>query len=1217
MATWDRVKDTFARALDVPAGDRAAWLEQECAGDTALRAEVESLLSADSAAGTFISAPAVDAHDQDDERDPHIGTTLGAYVIDRCLGRGGMGAVYLAHHTGDFAHSVAIKMIRRGMDSELLVKRFRHERQMLAALDHPNIARLFDGGTTPDGLPYFVMEYVTGLPIDQYADQRRLNIADRMRLCLDVFAAVQHAHVRQIVHRDLKPGNVLVTADGRIKLLDFGIAKLLGAGTDGDSTMTSLARPMTPEYASPEQVRGQTITPATDVYALGLLIYELLTGHRPFRFAQRTPEEISSVVCEQEPERPSTAIDRVESITRADGTTGARTPITVSETREGSPAALRRRLTGPLDAIVMKALRKLPPARYPTVAALADDVRRWLDDQPVTAGRGAWRYHALRLTRRHAPALGVAALIAIAVAATAIVARRPAPAPAEQSIAAPVTALRRSVAVAGFTNLSQRAEDAWLSTAMAEMLTTDLAGDGQLRVVPGERTARALRELGAGASTLTEAQIDQLRQSLGTDLVVIGSFATTGAAPSRTLRLDVRVVNPEGDPVGVSSAGTEADLFSLMAVAGRELRARLGLQQTTAADTQAARAAFPANLDAARFYAEGLARLREMDAVRGRELLEQAAALEPDNPMIHTALASAWTALGYDQRAIASAQRAFDAAKGLAREARLNVEGNLYIARKDWPKAIEIYRTLSGFFADNVEYGLRLAEVQSSGGKHKDALATIESIRPSLAQPDPRLDIAESVAAAALSDLPRELASIQRARQYADQHGMRLMSARAYLFEGRSYWTQGKAAEAEPALQKARELFVAGGDKSGEAAALNSLASVVADARGRPQGRPMYDASYAAAEAIGDRRAMSAALNNLGIILKDMGDYVEARRAHERSLALRREIDDRNWIAISLNNIGVVLFEQDQFREASKYYEESLAIARELGDKRNQVRALHNLAVVEREAGNLKAARQEIEESLAVRAEIGDKRGQIMGRVELGMIQLAQGELARARQSQEEAIKLAVETKLPQGEGQARYQLGEIALVAGDFAEARQQHDRALAIRTELQEERTILESQAALANIALEEGRLDDAERLAGIVERKLRGSPAPLLAVAKLLNARVRLARQDADGAAQELSGSRAHAERTERISLRTGFRLVESEIDIARGQIDKARAQLEGLRLEFTRAGMMIADFQRRLLQLRIDRGGAAALEKDARAAGAALFANRVKALNHVNE
>ena len=434
---------------------------------------------------------------------------------------------------------------------------------MLASLNHPHIARLFDGGTTAEGLPYFVMEYVAGAPIDRYADDRRLNVSDRMRLCLDVFDAVQHAHDRQIIHRDLKPSNVLVTADGQIKLLDFGIAKWLGSGTDGDSTMTSLARPMTPEYASPEQVRGGTITPATDVYALGLLMYEVLTGHRPFRFDRRTPEEISSVVCELEPERPSTAIGRVETTTRADGTSESKTPITVSETREGSPDALRNRLSGPLDAIVMKALRKVPEARYPTVAALAGDVRRWLEAQPVSAGRDEWRYRASQLVRRHGSAIGVAAAVMMAIAITAVIVRRPA-SPPQETVALPAqTAVRPSVAVAGFTNLSQRQEDAWLSTAMVEMLTTELAGDGQLRVVPAERTTRAVRELGSPTTPLTDAHINRLREALATEYVVIGSFATSGEALSRRVRIDVRVMRPHGEPVAVSSSGSDAELFTV------------------------------------------------------------------------------------------------------------------------------------------------------------------------------------------------------------------------------------------------------------------------------------------------------------------------------------------------------------------------------------------------------------------------------------------------------------------------------------------------------------------------------------------------------------------------------------------------------------------------------------------------------------------------------
>lgn len=290
MSSWLRVKEVLGLALELPPDKRSALLDTLCAGEPEVRAEVESFLRTEPGAGSFYDWLAVGALGHAEHVDPHIGSRLGPYVIERLVGHGGMGAVYLARRTDDFEHSVAIKMIRRGMDSELVVRRFRHERQILASLNHPHIARLFDGGSVPEGLPYFVMEYVAGTPIDRYADDRRLTTSERLRLCLPVLDAVQHAHDHHIVHRDLKPSNVLVTSDGHPKLLDFGIAKILDPDADGDSTMTSLARPMTPDYASPEQILGQPITPATDVYALGLLLYELLTGHRPFRFTTHTPE---------------------------------------------------------------------------------------------------------------------------------------------------------------------------------------------------------------------------------------------------------------------------------------------------------------------------------------------------------------------------------------------------------------------------------------------------------------------------------------------------------------------------------------------------------------------------------------------------------------------------------------------------------------------------------------------------------------------------------------------------------------------------------------------------------------------------------------------------------------------------------------------------------------------------------------------------------------
>jgi eukaryotic-like serine/threonine-protein kinase len=1109
-----------------------------------------------------------------------------------------------------------------------VIRRFRHERQILASLNHPHIARLFDGGSAPEGLPYFVMEYVAGTPIDRYADDHRLTTSERLRLCLAVLDAVQHAHDRQIVHRDLKPGNVLVTDDGQPKLLDFGIAKMLDPESDGDSTLTALARPMTPDYASPEQILGQPITPATDVYALGLLLYELLTGHRPFRFTTHTPEEKSRMVCEQDPERPSTAIGRPETTMLAAGTTETGTPFSVSATRDGSPEALRNQLTGPLDAIVMKALRKIPAARYPTVAALADDVRRLLDQRPVSAGRDEFRYRTGRFLGRHRSAIAVAALIVTAVAITAAVAGRWTAAARPDALAGAASgstmqAPRPSVAVAGFTNLSGRTEDQWLATAMPEMLTSELAGNGQVRVVPADLVVRAMRDLGADTAGAPSADaVERLRSSLAADYLVLGSFATSQSGSSRALRLDLRVLRRAEEPVALSGVGEEARLFPMMSDTGRELRSRLGLHATTADATGRARAAFPESLEATRLYSEGLARLRLLDAVQAQVLFARAAAREPGNPMVQSALASSWTALGYDGRAKEAAQKAFDASAALTREDRLNVEGRLYDTQRETLKAIDVYRTLWGFFSDNIEYGLRLAAAQTAAGRNQAALATIVDLRraPVPQNADPRIDVAESEAFAGLGDFPHQLAALQRALQSAEQAGAKLLVARARLFEGRCYFNKGEPQKAERSLDTARQLFLDAGDRAGAASALNNLGSVLADQQDITRAQRMYEQALATSEEIGERRGMSSALNNLGILLKDQGQLGEARRAHERSLAIRREIGDRNWTAVSLSNIGVVLFEEDRLREATAYYKESLAITREIGDKRGMVRALHNLAIVERETGQSAEARAGLEESLAMRAEMGDKRGQVIGNVELGMVLLQQAEIGAARKHQEDAVRLAAETRLKPGEAQARFQLGEIALAAGHLAESRRQHEQALALRREMKETRTILESQMALAIVALEEGRPADAEDGAQTVIRALGQTTAPLRAIGELVIARARLAVHDVAGAAQALSTARALSKQTERASLRSGLERVEAEVDAAAGRTDAARQRLIALGATLNRSGIVLDDLERRLVLLRIDRAegranvraDASSLEKDARARGAGLVVKRVQTL-----
>ncbi|MCI0607133.1 protein kinase [bacterium] len=407
---WQRVKELLAAALEQPEAERNHFLDEVCSSDHTLRAELESLLSYEESQDR-LSEPAIsmDAFKQRDR--------IGPYKIIRTLGHGGMGNVYLAARADDeYRKEVAIKFIRQDASSDFILHRFRNERQILAALDHPHMARLLDGGTA-DGVPYLVMDYIEGLPIHEYCDQNKLNTEKRLHIFLQLCAAVHYAHQRLVIHRDIKPSNILVTKEGVPKLLDFGIAKLMApelAAQTLDATGTAI-RLMTPEYASPEQTRGELITTASDVYSLGVVLYELLTGHSPYRTASNDIHDLLRAVSETEPEKPSTAIQRTTEVKKR-GNVERITVETVSRTREGAPDKLYRRLRGDLDNIVLKALRKEPGQRYSSVEQFREDIQRHLDGLPVFARKPTLVYRAKKFIRRNRAGVAAVALIINALA---------------------------------------------------------------------------------------------------------------------------------------------------------------------------------------------------------------------------------------------------------------------------------------------------------------------------------------------------------------------------------------------------------------------------------------------------------------------------------------------------------------------------------------------------------------------------------------------------------------------------------------------------------------------------------------------------------------------------------------------------------------------------------------------------------------------------------
>ena len=1084
---WDQVKELFASALERDPEERSDFLRQACGADDSLRAEIESLLSGFEDAPTFLEdCPAADLLSA--QSSAIAGRRIGAYRIIRECGHGGMGIVYLAERADDqYRKLVAIKMLKPGINKDEVLRRFRNERQALAALDNPSIVRLLDGGSTEDGLPYLIMDYVEGIRIDEYCDTHRLSIADRLQLFRTVCLAVQYAHETLVIHRDLKPGNILITKEGVARLLDFGIAKVLNPQWSPDAPLTRTDwRPMTPEYASPEQVRGEPVTNATDIYSLGVLLYELLTGHRPYRVRPDSPLEIERSVCEEEPEKPSTAVSRIdEKAASDDSTRTVITPQVIGEARAIRPEELPRRLRGDLDTIVMKAIRKEPEHRYASAGAFAQDIERHLSGMPIEARKPTLLYRGGKFVHRHTESLATAILIlAVAAGLGTWEARRlwkqRNVSVIEQQSSNVHVRMRPSLAILGFKNLSNRQDTAWISTALSDMLAAELAAGEQLRTVPAETVARTKIDLGlSNVESLPPAALPQVRNNLASDFIILGSYLAQGKDTGE-IRLDLRLEDSAtGQTVAaISETGTEKAITDLASQVGSRLRGQFGLTPLSPVESAGLRAELPSNPEAIRLYSQGLAKLRAFDALSARDVLSRAVAADPSFPLAHTALAKAWSSLGYDANARQESKTALDGAGNLSREKHLLVEARFYETSEDWGKAIEAYQTLFSFFPDNLEYGLQLATTETAGGRGKDALkgsATLSALGAQ-AKGDPRIDLARAAAAASLGDdrLRRDAAEL--AAQEAGERGATLLMARARTTECRALANLGENEKAQTTCEEARQIYTAAGDRGALAQTLHTMAEVPMNQGDFAAAGKLYSQALTITRAIGDEQGQARELINLGLISAKKGDFTTARRMYDESFRSYQKAGDKNGMAGAMGNAGNLLRTQGKLQDALNHFQKTFELSNEVGHRGSAAQALAAIGDVLFEQGDLSGAYKMYQQSSTIQHEIGGKGYYASTLVEIGRVFRQQAEADKAHRAYLDALSLQKQLGNKSDAAETRLALAELDCDSGKGAEAEQLSRTAVeAFRADAYADEEIF-AQSVLSRSLLQQGKVDEA---------------------------------------------------------------------------------------------------------------------------------------------
>ncbi|HMM56282.1 MAG: hypothetical protein DYH18_02050 [Xanthomonadales bacterium PRO7] len=878
---WLRAGDIFDRVFASPRDNRTALVEELCGTDPDLKQIVVSMLDAEESPLDFLGAAvgtrdvgsaATTALTPDDADAPE---RVGPWCLVECLGDGGMGVVWLAERAdGQFEQRAALKLIKRGMDSDAVLARFLRERQILARLQHPNIAHLLDGGIAADGRPYFAMEYVDGMPLLGYCHERGLDLEGRIRLFLDVCAAVEFAHQHHVVHRDLKPSNVLVTADGKVKLLDFGIAKMLVDSGTGDASLTQLRRerPMTPAYAAPEQFSGGRITEATDIYALGCVLYQLLTDKYAYDFrGANQPDEMRHIIEASDPTPPS-------------------------KLRLTAPPVPPKRLRGDLDTIVLAALKHDPQRRYPSVAAFAEDLRSYLSGNPISARRDNFAYRGYKFLRRHRlGALATAAVLLMAVVALSLALRerRPFGPPAPGT----------SMAIVDFSNLSQNKQYDWISVALGNELATELTSGSVMHAVPGELVNAARAGLSPpSAGGYGPASLRLLRKRLNTDYVLSGSYLVSGAGDTANLRMDLTVqdARTEAPLASIAQSGALNDLPRLVEQVGAELRADLKLATNGATTPEQVAKAQPATFDLSRRMALALEAQRRGDPARARDELLQAIALAPGYAPAYVLLAQTWKTLGYDDKALAASRQAVAFSAGLPMQQQLQIDREVAVQTRDWPKALDLDRQLLALDPKDPELHFVMIKDLLNAGEPDKAEALLDQLRklPGSAD-DPRIELKAVNIADSRNDNVALIKHAELALQLAQGRDEPGLTADAQYNLALARRLQGRRDEALTLLRRAIDGYRATDNPLYEADA-HELAGNIEVEQSHPQAaRDAYQKALAIYQRIGNRARLAISYSNLANMNWKLGDRDAAQIAVQNAESIYEEVGDikgEGWV---------------------------------------------------------------------------------------------------------------------------------------------------------------------------------------------------------------------------------------------------------------------------------------------------------------------------------